>query len=404
MSPGARWPTSIRALLVAEVISTTGGQMTWLALPWFVLVSTGSAKQMSFVIAAEAGGYALFGIPSGSVLAKLGSRTTMLACDAVRAPLMLLVPLLHWAGALSLPTLVAIAFVLGVVSTPYGAAQRMIVPDVVGEDEALVARVNALLQAANRFTMLAGPAAAGVLIDLAGAPPVLVFDAATFAVSFVLVGLFVRVRRAGEPDPTEAGGILEGVRSVFRDPLLRAWTPALVVGDAAWQVVFVGVPVLVIAHYGADPRLAGALLACWGGGAVLGNVAAYRVGRLNQLRVAAVAILVQAAPLWLLPLPVPAAVLAAAFAVSGVANGVANPPLHAMITLRPAAAVRAKVITALFTASALGAPAALAVAGPGFAAFGVRHVLALAAAAQSAAMVYAAIGTFRHAPQPVPAA
>jgi hypothetical protein len=28
------------AQLVAEVVSTTGAQMTWLALPWFVLVTT----------------------------------------------------------------------------------------------------------------------------------------------------------------------------------------------------------------------------------------------------------------------------------------------------------------------------------------------------------------------------
>jgi hypothetical protein len=28
------------ALLVAETISTTGTQMTWLALPWFVLVTS----------------------------------------------------------------------------------------------------------------------------------------------------------------------------------------------------------------------------------------------------------------------------------------------------------------------------------------------------------------------------
>jgi hypothetical protein len=32
----------LRALLAAEVISTTGAQMTWLALPWFVLVTTDS--------------------------------------------------------------------------------------------------------------------------------------------------------------------------------------------------------------------------------------------------------------------------------------------------------------------------------------------------------------------------
>jgi hypothetical protein len=30
----------LAALLAAEVLSTTGSQMTWLALPWFVLVTT----------------------------------------------------------------------------------------------------------------------------------------------------------------------------------------------------------------------------------------------------------------------------------------------------------------------------------------------------------------------------
>ena len=35
----------LRALVVAEVISTTGSQMTWLALPWFVLVTTGRRRR-----------------------------------------------------------------------------------------------------------------------------------------------------------------------------------------------------------------------------------------------------------------------------------------------------------------------------------------------------------------------
>ena len=66
----------IAALLTAEVLSTTGSQMTWLALPWFVLVTSGS-KQMAFVVAAEAAGYALFGIPSGSLLQRLGPQRTI---------------------------------------------------------------------------------------------------------------------------------------------------------------------------------------------------------------------------------------------------------------------------------------------------------------------------------------
>lgn len=44
--------TALRALLAAEVISTTGAQMTWVALPWFVLLTTGSATRMSVVMAA----------------------------------------------------------------------------------------------------------------------------------------------------------------------------------------------------------------------------------------------------------------------------------------------------------------------------------------------------------------
>src|SRR5213596_3437005 len=113
----------LRALLLAELVSTTGSQMTWVALPWFVLVTTHSPGWMSLVVAAEAAGYAVFGIPSGSVLTRLGARTTMLACDGIRAPLMLLIPVLHWTGALTLALLVGVAFLIGTVGTPYGSAQ-----------------------------------------------------------------------------------------------------------------------------------------------------------------------------------------------------------------------------------------------------------------------------------------
>ena len=43
----------LAALLVAEMISSTGTQMTWLALPWFVLRETGSPQRMTWVIIAE---------------------------------------------------------------------------------------------------------------------------------------------------------------------------------------------------------------------------------------------------------------------------------------------------------------------------------------------------------------
>lgn len=387
----------LAALLTAEVLSTTGSQMTWLALPWFVLVTTGSAKQMTLVIAAEAGGYALFGIPSGTVLDRLGPQRTMRLCDAVRAPLMVLVPVLHWTGELSLPSLVALTFVLGAAGTPYSAAQRVVVAEILDDDEVSVERANALLQGATRITMLCGPALAGILIAAVGAPIVLVVDAASYVVAFVLVTLLVPATRAPRGEEAEdAHGPLAGVRYLLRDPLLRGWTAAIVVGDASFSVLFVAIPVLVVGHYGADPRLAGAFFASWGVGAVAGNVVAYRSERVGGLRQAAPLVLAQAAPIWAVAAPVPAAAVSGALALSGLANGLANPTLHALLTLRPPAAVRAKALTALFTASTLGTPIALAVAAPAFAAYGSRHVVAVAAAGQLGAMIYAALITYRH--------
>src|SRR5204862_8185234 len=105
-APGGRGVSLIRdrrllALLVAETISTTGSQMTWLALPWFVLVTTGSATKTSFVAAAELVGLAALGLPGGKLLGRLGARRTMILCDSARAPLMLVVPVVHWTGGLT---------------------------------------------------------------------------------------------------------------------------------------------------------------------------------------------------------------------------------------------------------------------------------------------------------------
>jgi len=85
---------SILAPLTAEALSSLGSRMTWLALPWFVLVTTGSPTRMGIVFAVEVVPMALFGIPSGAAVQRFGARRTMLVCDAARAPLVALVPLI----------------------------------------------------------------------------------------------------------------------------------------------------------------------------------------------------------------------------------------------------------------------------------------------------------------------
>jgi MFS family permease len=397
----------LRALLLAETISTTGAQMTWLALPWFVLVTTDSPTRMTVVIIAELVGLTAAGLPAGSVLQRLGARRTMLAADAIRAPLMLLVPVLHWTGHLSFAALVGLAFALGTFGAPYFAAQKMIVPELLGEDEAIVTQANALFQGAIRITMLLGPPIAGVLIGVLGAPSVLLVDAATYVVSFVLVLLFVP-RRPPLPVEEESRGLLTGLRFLAREPLLRVWIPLFVAGDAAWQAFFAAVPVLVVERFDADATIAGILFAGFGAGCVAGNIASFRsLGqRVDGLRLVALSVPFQALPLWILPLDVAAPVLVAAIFLSGVANGICNPTIHAIFTLRMPPAIRAKAMTANMTIWGLGMPLGLVIAGPVLSAYGARPVLIGFAAVQTVCMLgvaYASLHARQPAPSPVPA-
>jgi MFS family permease len=387
---------SLLALLGAEVVSTTGSQMTWLALPWFVLVTTGSAVQMSFVMGAELVGLALLGLPGGKVLGRLGARRTMIVADAARAPLMLVIPVLHWTGGLAFGVLLAVAFLLGALGGPYFAAQKVIVPELLGEDEQSVGEANALFQAATRTTLLIGPALGGVLIGLIGATSVLLIDAGSYVVSVLLVAAFVP-NRPPVAQEEEHKQMRAGIRFLARDPLLRVWWPTFAIGDAAWTAFFITIPVLVIARFGHDAKIAGLLFASFGLGSVIGNAISFRflMRRVEGLTLVIVFIMGQALPLWLLPLDLPVIGLSAAIVVSGIANGIVNPTLHTIMTLRVPAPLRPTVMTTAMVGWAVVNPLGLFVAGPILDAFGTTPVLVGFAAVQTVTMALAGLAAAR---------
>jgi MFS family permease len=377
----------IRALLAAEVISTTGAQMTWVALPWFVLLTTGSATKTTFMVAAEVIGLALFGLPGGRLLGRFGARRTMLLCDGARAPLMTVIPVLHWTGGLTYPILLAVAFGLGAFAAPYFAAQKMIVPELLGEDEERITEAQALFQAATRATLLAGPALAGILIGIFGATSVLLIDAATYLAAVVLVAGFVPHRPPAAQED-EHRDLRAGFRFIKQDRLLRVWWPTIAVGDAAWTAFFVAVPVLVLTRFGHHPGIVGLLIASFGVGALAGNVIAFRflTRRFEGLAVIAACALGQAAPLWFLWLPLPAIALAALILASGVANGLVNPSMHAILTLRVPPPLRPNVFATSMVGWAVVNPLGLFITGPVLDAFGTTPVLIGFAAVQTVTM------------------
>jgi MFS family permease len=383
-------------LLAREIVSLTGSQMTWVALPWFVLTTSGSPTRMTVVLAVETAAVALGGL-GGGVATRLGARRTMLICDGVRAPLMAAIPLLHVAGTLSFPLLLVLVFAVGVFATPSFASKTVLLPDLVGEDEARLAQANALLQTASRVTMILGPAFAGVLIGVFGATEVLLIDAATFVVGFVLVSALVRVPGTHAASHEEDDrGLRPVVRFLGRDPLLRPWMLAVIVGDVAWLALFAATPVLVVTRFGEQPEIVGWIFAGFGIGAVLGSVIAYRiVGSVDRLLLASVGELGMAVPLWLFVFHVPPAVLVAAMAAAGLANGLVNAPIHTILQLRTPRHLRTKVYSVVITATAILGPLALVATGPALEHFGVDETLAVVVAVDTVAVVAFALAGLR---------
>jgi MFS family permease len=352
------------ALLTAELVSSTGSAMTFVALPWFVLATGGSATRMSIVLAAEILPMALFGIPSGAVVARIGARRTMLISDAVRAPLVALVPILHWTNHLSYGLLLVIVFLLGVFITPYVSAQRTIIPELFGDDELMVSKASGLFGGASQVPLVIGPALAGVLIAWLGTPPLLVVDAATFAFAFVVVLLFVR-GGARVPADEESRGVLAGVRYLSRDRLLGPMTLTLIVLDGSANAISVAVPLLAFTRYDRDPHVMGLVFTGFGVGAVIGSVAVVKLlDRFRPLQLACVGMLLVALPLWIVVAPVPWPVVVLAMVLCGLFVPLVNAPIMGIITTRPPVALRAKVMTAVLTASGLGGPVGRLLVGP----------------------------------------
>jgi predicted MFS family arabinose efflux permease len=377
---------SLVALVAAEVISSLGSLMSVVALPWFVLETTGSPGRMSAVLAAEAAPLALLALASGRVATRLGARGTLLACDALWAPATAAIPLLHYAGALSFGVLLALSFVTGIPWAAHYGAQWAIVPELLGERAASVAKANAVLQSAGRMTYFAGPALGGALLALVGAPAVLLVDAATFVLSFALIVAFVPPAASSAGADEEPAQLSDGLALLRRDAVLRPVTTAQFLSQAAFMAMQAAVPVLAFTAYDRDAALAGLILGVWGGGAMVGSVAAYRLvdGR-EPLRLAALAWLLQAAPLWLLVASPPAAVAIVALAASGLGNGIRVPPMTGVIAGRISAAVRAGTMTVAYSVVLASGFLALVAAGPLLEGPGPAPVFAGVAAAQTLA-------------------
>jgi Na+/melibiose symporter-like transporter len=148
---------------------------------------------------------------------------------------------------------------------------------VVGRDR--LTSANSALQSWDGAASVAGPSIAGYLVQLASAPVAVLVDAATYLWS----ALFLAGIRRREPQPERTverrllAEILEGVRFVFRHPLLR---PIALVGAGTnlfIQIAIVIMPLMFKRVLGLSDWQLGLFFTSGGVGVLLGSFTANRL-------------------------------------------------------------------------------------------------------------------------------
>ena len=360
-----RWP--LRALLTANAVSIAGTAMTLLAVPWFVLVTTGSAARTGVVAACETVPLVLAAGLSGPLIDRLGARRAAVLSDLLSAVGIALVPLLHDTTGIAFWQLCVLVGLVGLVRAPGDTARAVMVPGLTALARIPVERATSAYDGVSRGARMVGAPLAGGLIALLGPAHVLLVDAVTFVASACLIGAAVPFRRT--TDVVEDVGyfqqLREGVQGLRRDRLLLGITVMVMVTnllDAAWATVLVP----VYARDVLDSSFAlGLLFGCFGLGALIGTVVYGLVGpRLPRWPIFTIAFLVCGAPRFgVLTVDPPLAVLLAMQLVCGLAAGCLNPILGAVDYERIPPALQSRILGVGFAAVLAGTPVGALMAG-----------------------------------------
>lgn len=221
---GTRNRAPLLAVLVGSAISLVGNNLTLLAVPWFVLQTTGSAARTGLAGVAAVLPIAVASFLGGPIVDRLGYRRASVLADLGAALAIAAIPLLADTVGLAYWQLLALVFLAGLLDAPGGTARQGLIPALTTRAAVRLERANAAFGAITRGAQLLGAPLAGVLIAIFGPRNVLWLDATSFLASALLVAGFVpptaRLDATAGAERAYLANIVEGLRFIRGDALI----------------------------------------------------------------------------------------------------------------------------------------------------------------------------------------
>lgn len=269
---------SYRRLWTSILISSFGGQVTLLALPLSAAVLLhASPTQMGALTAAEIVPFALFSLPTGVWLDRVRKLPVYIVGEMTISATVASVPLAWWFGWLSMQWLYIVGFVIGAVNTTAGSAAQIVLTQLVPRERLVEAHAkNALASSTAEVT---GPATAGALIKLTGAPLALLADAVLLMVSSsILRGVPLKET----PSPSNARfwpSMRAGLAFVRGHRLLLAMASCVGIWQMCNQSAMVVQILFATRNLGLSERGVGLSYVGLGAGTVAASMFGYRIVR-----------------------------------------------------------------------------------------------------------------------------
>ena len=223
-------------LWFGQAVSRIGSQVTLVGVPLTAILLLGASPlQMGALAGVSAAPVLLFGLFAGAWADRLRRRPILIAADLGRAAVLAVIPLAAMLGRLTMTHLYVVATLSGFLTVLFDVSYQAYLPSLVEREN--IVEGNSRLALTESLAEIAGPSLTGALVQLITAPMAILCDAVSFAASAVSLWLI----RKPEPPPTRALAphmgreIAEGLRTVWRDPLLQP-----LAGRSAMAAFFLG--------------------------------------------------------------------------------------------------------------------------------------------------------------------
>lgn len=388
-----RQRTPLFALYTSNAVSLIGDALMFLAIPWFVLQTTGSVTQTGLTAFFSLSAVAVSSLFGPAIVDRLGYLRASVFSDVASMLGVALIPLLYRTVGLPFWALLALVFVAGLLVAPGQTARSALIPDLAQLAHVRLERASAVKDSVVRLAYFVGGPLAGALIVVAGTSNLLWIDAATFAFSAVVIGLLVPARiplhsaehpvQGASNDATAdelehattapsgritrmLAGPREGIAFIWREPVMRAIVlVALTTNllDAGQSGVLA--PAFVKQVYG-NALIQGGMMAALGGAALVGSMLFGAIGhKFPQRLTLGVGYTLGGALRFFLIVGLAStpALMIASQAVCGFFIGVVNPITSTAMYNRIPTAMRARVLGAITSLVTLGSPLGGLIAG-----------------------------------------